>query len=198
MSTEEVKVEAGTAAEPAAEVDGADAAEAAKSARPKQRRMRDMALSLAVLLVPVGLFYWGWNWIASDRQVSVVDTTENYATAAALGLAVVEPELGDEWKPISTDLAVDGELVTLRTGWYSPEGDGLQLVQTTGPATEVNEDLDGVGTPAEAGGIEWAVYELSSGEAWMAELGGATVILTAEPDGVNELPDLAEGVADAA
>ncbi|SDE36374.1 DUF4245 family protein [Glycomyces harbinensis] len=238
MSTEEVKVEAGTAAETAPEVDGgpggspgsapdaapgtargtadgtsggarngtaddapggdaAARAEAAKSSRPKQRRMRDMALSLAVLLIPIGLFYVGWNWVASDRQVSVVDTTEHYATAASLGLTVIEPQLGEDWQTISTDLAVEGEFVTLRTGWYSPEGDGLQLAQTTGPIEDVNEELTGAGTPVESGGVSWASYELSSGEAWVAELAGATVVLTAEPDGVNELPDLAEGVAEA-
>lgn len=206
MSTEEAETGAGTAAENTA--DGAredaprsvaaDRAEVAKASRPKQRRMRDMALSMAVLLLPIGLFYVGWNWIAADRQVSVVDTSENYTTAASLGLTVIEPALSGEWKAISTDLEVEGEVVTLRTGWYSPEGDGLQLVQTTGPIADVHEELTGAGAPVESGGVTWTSYELSSGEAWAAELAGATVILTAEPDAVNELPELAEGVLEAA
>lgn len=212
MSTEEVKVEAGVvegagaegAAADAVEDGGADGAadtaaeaEAAKSARPKHRRMRDMALSMAVLLVPIGLFYAGWEWLASERQVSVVDTTENHATAASLGLAAIEPELGDEWKAISTDLAVEGETVTLRTGYYSPDGHGLQLAETNGTAEDVNEDLNGAGTPVEAAGIEWAAYETSAGETWVAEIGGETIVLSAEPDGVPDLPELAEGVAEA-
>jgi hypothetical protein len=176
---------------------GSTAGGSVKPTRPKPRRMRDMALSLAVLLVPLGLFFVGWGWLATDRQVSVVDTTEDYATAESLGLMVIEPEVGDGWKPISTDLAVEGERVTLRTGWYSPEGDGLQLVETNGTAAEVNEDLAGPGTPAEAGGINWATYELNDGAAWVAELDGETVVLTAEPDGVNELPELAAAVAEA-
>ncbi|HEX2143714.1 MAG TPA: DUF4245 family protein [Glycomyces sp.] len=227
MSTDEVKAETGNAAEPAAEVDGAGergaeedgmvedgtvedgaaesgtAADTAQDAatmpaRPKHRRMRDMALSMAVLLVPIALFYVGWHWLAEDRQVSIVDTTEDYATAANLGLAVIEPELSDEWKPISSVLAVEGETVTLRTGWYSPEGDGLQLVETNGTALDVNEDLTGAGTPVEAAGIEWASYELNGGETWVAELNGETIVLTAEPDGVKDLPELAQGVAKAA
>jgi hypothetical protein len=205
MSTEEVKAETGTAAEAGSGADAAprdrdgaeERAEAAKASRPKQRRMRDMAMSMAVLLVPIGLFYVGWNWIASDRQVSVVDTSENYTTAASLGLTVIEPALSEDWKPISTDLEVEGEAVTLRTGWYSPEGDGLQLVQTTGAIADVHEDLTGAGAPVESGGADWTSYELSSGEAWVAELAGATVILTAEPDAVNDLPGLAEGVLEA-
>jgi len=200
MSTEEVKTE------PAAEVDegavdggaAADGGEAVKPARPKPRRLRDMAMSMAVLLVPIGLFYVGWNWLASDRQVSVVDTTENHATAASLGLAAIEPELDGEWKAISTDLAVDEETVTLRTGYYSPEGNGLQLAETNGTPADVNEDLTGAGTPVEAAGIEWAAYETGSGETWVAEIGGETVVLSAEPDGVADLPELAEGVAEAA
>ncbi|GAA1686470.1 hypothetical protein GCM10009830_37430 [Glycomyces endophyticus] len=172
--------------------------EAAKSARPKHRRMRDMALSMAVLLVPLGLFYWAWSWLAEDRQVSVVDTGENYATAASLGLPAIEPELSEDWKPISTHLAADGSTTTLRTGWYSPDGNGLQMSETSGPATEVDADLTGAGTPVEAGGIEWASYELDSGEAWVAEVDGATVVLSAEPDGIADLDDLAEGVAAAA
>jgi hypothetical protein len=204
MSTEEVKVEDGAASGGAvdtaadAPTESAANAEAAKSARPKQRRMRDMAMSMAVLLVPIGVFYVGWQWLASDRQVSVVDTTANYSTAASLGLAVIEPELGGEWKPISTDLAVEGELVVLRTGYYSPEGNGLQLSETNGTAADVNEDLTGAGTPVEAAGIEWAAYESADSETWVAEIGGETVVLSAETDGAGDLPELAEGVAEAA
>jgi hypothetical protein len=153
---------------------------------------------MAVLLVPIGLFYVGWNWLASDRQVSVVDTTENHATAASLGLVAIEPELDEEWKAISTDLAVDEETVTLRTGYYSPEGNGLQLAETNGSLADVNEDLSGAGTPVDAAGIEWAAYETGNGETWVAEIGGETVVLSAEPDGVADLSELAEGVAEAA
>ncbi|RRR97552.1 DUF4245 family protein [Glycomyces terrestris] len=194
MSSEEVK------AERAGEADAAQAAaeanaEAVKAARPKHRRMRDMALSMAVLLVPLGLVYWGWGWIAADRQVSVVDTAGNLATAASLGLPAIEPELSEDWKPISTHLAAEGETATLRTGWYSPDGNGLQMSETSGAATEVDEDLTGAGTPVEAGGIQWTSYELDSGEAWVAEIDGATVVLSAEPDGIPDLDELAEGVA---
>jgi hypothetical protein len=206
MSTEEVKVEDGAVAEGAV-ADGAVAdgaaeggpadGEAVKPARPKQRRMRDMALSMAVLLVPIGLFYVGWEWLASDRQVSVVDTAENHATAASLGLAAIEPELSDEWKPISTDLAIDGETVTLRTGWYSPEGHGLQVAETNGAVADVNEDIKGAGTPVEAAGIEWAAYESGTGETWVAEIDGETIVISAEPDGADDLPELADGVAEA-
>ncbi|THV32152.1 DUF4245 family protein [Glycomyces paridis] len=195
MSTEEVKAEAAPAG-PEAPAEAEAVAE--KPTRPKQRRMRDMALSMAVLLVPLGLFYWGWSWIADDRQVSVVDTAENRTTAVSLGLAVVEPDLSEDWKAISTDLAVEGESVTLRTGWYSPDGDGLQLVETNGPLTGVDPGLTGTGTPVEAAGITWASYALDSGEAWVAELNGVTVVLTAEPDGEDDLAELAEGVAAAA
>ncbi len=216
MSTEEVKAEAAELANAEVEgvplesatvaaaqrgnpqTEGAQTEGAVSPKRPKPRRMRDMAMSMAVLLIPIGLFYAGWQWVAADRQVSVVDTTEDYATAASLGLAVIEPELSEDWKPISSDLAVEGETVTLRTGWYSPEGDGLQVVETNGAAADVNEDITGAGTPVEAAGIEWAAYDLSSGEAWVAEIGGETVVLSAEPDGENELPELAEGVVAAA
>ncbi|MFB9660988.1 DUF4245 family protein [Glycomyces mayteni] len=193
MSSEEV-----TAAE--ADIDGArEAAEAnaesAKAKRPKPRRMRDMALSMAVLLVPLGLVYWGWGWIAEDRQVSVVDTGENYATAASLGLPAIEPELGEDWKPISTHLAADGTVTTLRTGWYSPDGNGLQVAETSGDPTAVDEGLTGAGTPVESAGIEWASYDLDSGEAWVAVIDGATVVLSAETDGTGDLDALAAGVA---
>jgi hypothetical protein len=198
MSTEEVKAEPAAEVEGGAAADGAGDGEAVMPARPKQRRLRDMAMSMAVLLVPIGLFYVGWQWVASDRQVSVVDTTENHATAASLGLAAIEPELDGEWKAISTDLAVDGETVTLRTGYYSPDGNGLQLSETNGTVADVNEDLSGAGTPVEAAGIEWAAYETGNGETWVAEIGGETVVLSAEPDGVSDLLELAEGVAEAA
>lgn len=170
--------------------------ESAKPARvPRQRRMRDMALSLAVLLIPLGIFYWAWDWAASDREVSVVDTSEDYTTAEGLGVDVVRPELAEEWKPISSALDADGGTVTLRTGWYSPEGFGLQLVQTTGPADDVHDGLTGPGEPVEAGGATWTAHDIPEGEAWVAALDGSTVVLTAEQDGIGELPELAEGVA---
>lgn len=154
-----------------------------------------MALSMAVLLVPLGLFYVMWDWAASDRQVSVVDTSEDRASATALGLDVIEPELSPDWKPISSALEVDEETVILRTGWYSPDGDGLQLVQTNGEMSAVNEKLDGAGEPVEAAGLQWAAYDLGDNEAWVTELPGSTVVLTADPEGIDELPELAEGVA---
>lgn len=215
MSSEEVKSEVGGPQTGSVQSDGAQTdrarpddaqaegaqsaaeanAEAAKTSRPKHRRMRDMALSMAVLLVPLGLFYWGWSWIAEDRQVSVVDTTENYATAASMGLPAIEPELSEDWKPISTHFVADGETATLRTGWYSPDGNGLQMSETSGDATEVDEDLTGAGTPVEAGGIQWSAYDLDSGEAWVADIAGATIVLSAEHDGIPDLDDLAEAVA---
>src|SRR5690606_37086959 len=141
--------------EPAA---AAPAAGPETARRPKQRRMRDMALSLAVLLVPLGLFYWVWDWAATGREVSVVDTSQDYLAAESLGLETVEPELSEEWKAISSALATEEEAVTQRTGWYSPEGHGMQLVQTTGPAEAVHDELTGPGEAVEAGGLEWAAY----------------------------------------
>lgn len=163
--------------------------------RPKQRRLRDMALSMAVLLVPLAIFLGVWNWAAADRHVSVVDTSEDYGIAESLGMEVIRPDLSEDWKPISSAVATDEESVTLRTGWYSPEGDGLQLVQTTGDPAEINEDITGDGTVVEAGGVQWAAYDTADGEAWVAELAGSNVVLTADPDGANELAELAEGVA---
>lgn len=154
-----------------------------------------MFLSLAVLLVPLGIFYGMWNWAAVDRQVSVVDTSEDYLAAESLGIEVVRPELSEDWKPISSVLAAEDEAVTLRTGWYTPEGFGMQLVQTTGAIADVNEALTGAGEPIEAGGLEWAAYETAEGRAWVTVLETSAVVLTAEQDAVEELPELAEGVA---
>lgn len=201
MSSDDAK----TVAEPAdtAETGRASSAEPAEASavsaqtarRPKQRRMRDMALSLAVLLVPLGLFYWVWDWAATGREVSVVDTSQDYLSAQSLGLETVEPELSEEWKAISSALAVEDEAVTLRTGWYSPDGYGMQLVQTTGPAEAVHDELAGSGEAVEAGGLEWAAYDIAEGRAWVAVLDVSTVVLTADRDAVDELPELAEGVA---
>ncbi|WP_026922655.1 DUF4245 family protein [Glycomyces arizonensis] len=188
-----------TAADDAAEGPAASAAPAGRAPgkRVKPRRMRDMAMSLAVLLVPLGIFLWAWDWAAEDRQVSVVDPSEDYMAAEGLGIEVVRPELSEEWKPISSVLAADAEAVTLRTGWYSPDGYGLQLVQTTGPVDDVDEELTGSSESIEAAGLEWDAYDTAEGEAWVTVLDASTVVLTAEQDAIGELPELAEGVATA-
>lgn len=162
--------------------------------------MRDMVLSLAVLLVPLGIFYAVWNWAAEDRRVSVVDTSEDYLTAESLGMEVIRPDLSEEWKPISSSLESqsDGrnEDIVLRTGWYSPEGGGLQVVQIDGDSERVfAEQLTGPGDPVEVGGVQWATYLTDDGTAWLAELAGSDVVLLADADGRAELPELAEGVA---
>ncbi len=163
--------------------------------RPKQRRMRDMAMSMAVLLVPLGIFFALWDWASEDRQVSVADTSEDYLTAESLGLEVIRPDLSEDWKPISSALDAGEESIMLRTGWYSPDGGGLQLVQTTGDPSEVYEQIDGGGREVEAGGVLWSAYDTDDGEAWATELAGTNVVLTADADGAAELPELAEGVA---
>jgi hypothetical protein len=170
---------------------------AAPSRRPKQRRWRDMALSLAVLAVPLVLFIVAWQW-AADRPVSVVDPSEDYAVARAYGIDAVEPDLPDGWRTVSSTLAHGGGAegpALLRVGWYSPDGHGFQVVQTRDAAlTQIDESIAETGDTVDIDGATWAVYRTDAGTAWVAESTELTVVLLTDADGLPELPELARGV----
>ncbi|QSB04638.1 DUF4245 family protein [Natronoglycomyces albus] len=173
--------------------------------RPKQRRFRDMSMSLAVLLVPLALVFVAWNWLAQDRSVSMIDPSGTYVSAQGAGLDVRVPQLSDDWKPISQAFSSrqgeNEDAVVARVGWYSPEGEGYQVVQTTASIEEyVSIEFPGGATLRETtdvAGERWTVY-LGAGSvlAWVSELDGVTVAMLAQQGETNDIEQLAAGLAE--
>lgn len=187
--------------------DSADASKVTAPAhmRPKQRRYRDMTMSLAVLLVPLALVFMGWSWIAQDRTVSVVDPSGTYASANSADLDLRVPDLHEDWKPISqafdTEAGPEEDITIARVGWHSPDGEGFQLVHTSSTLDEyvLIEFPDGatLDDQVTVGGIDWDLYTGSDSVVlWLAEIDGVTTGLLAQAGGTEEMTELAQGVID--
>lgn len=122
-----------------------------------------MILSLAVLLLPIGLIFALWQFIGSDRQVSVVDPMPTYQEAADAGLDIAAPKgLSDDWKPVSSTVDRSDGDVTLRVGYHTPAAAGMQLLVSDGDVAEVveatlRESPRATGV-VETSGREWTEY----------------------------------------
>lgn len=139
------RVPAGTSApvtsEPSAAASGAAPAgtpvEVVEEGR-STRSPKDMAMSLLVLLIPIALLMGFSRFILGGEEPNVVDPTEAVAQARTAGLAVREPvDLSTEWRTLTARSRSEEAGVTLRVGYLSPDGEGVQVVQSNAPADQL-------------------------------------------------------------
>ena len=150
------------------------------------RRPRDMILSLAVLLVPIGLFFVAWNFLTSDSQVRVIDPSAAFQEASGSGLAVVRPDgLGADWKPVSSAVSHEGG-VTVRVGYQTPDGNGIQLVETDADAeTLLSQELPDGAQPSGTMSWEdrdWQMFETKGGNAVVFSGENVTILVHGNTD----------------
>jgi len=147
-------------------------------AAPAGRRPRDMILSLLVLLIPVALLVGIYRVVHQGDQPVVIDPAPTVAEARDAGFPVAEPAgLGAGWRPVSAVFRSDAEETTLRLGYLTPAGSGVQVVQGTVPVerlltAELGDSARMEGT-VDAGGIPWQRYAAG-------RLGHALVLLEAD------------------
>lgn len=98
-----------------------------------------MVLSLIVLLVPVLLVVLIYRVVQGGDQPVEVDTAPAIAQArSADAFPVAEPEgLSEDWRTISATFqkAEGGQI--LRLGYVTPDGAGLQLIQSNVPPDDL-------------------------------------------------------------
>lgn len=163
-----------------------ETAPAAKRGRLTARRPRDMIISLAVLLVPIGLIFVGWKFLLSDQDVNPVDFSESVDEAKRAGLPVVEPDgLSDQWVPISHSVDGGKGEVTLRIGYHTPDEAGVQLVESDADVAEVLDSSLGAEAKKSGGkelaGREWTVYRGADGHrAYVSTTDGATIAVVGD------------------
>ncbi|MBX6722476.1 MAG: DUF4245 domain-containing protein [Dactylosporangium sp.] len=145
----------------------------------KGRTWRDMLISLVVLIVPVALLVAFASFVREGRQASVLDPAPVIAQAQAAGrFPVAAPRgLEDGWRPVSANFRTTADGATLRIGYVTPGGDGVQFVTSDVPAqqllaNELGEQARPVGTETIAG-RSWQRYSARAGE---------TALVRAEPD----------------
>lgn len=163
------------------------------------RRPRDMILSLAVILVPIALILGGWRLLTSGTDVNSIDPAPTYQEAADAGLDVLRPQgLSGDW--LATQAVVGRENgVTLRVAYQTPDGSGVQLVESsTESATLLAAEL-GEGPRLEgnieASGVAWMSYLTRDGNVALVRLDDTRTIIVIGDADQNELLELAASLA---
>jgi hypothetical protein len=103
------------------------------------RSPRDMALSLAVLLIPIALLLAFYRGFLGGDEPATVDPAPAVEQARAAGaFPVSRPEgLGDGWRTVSARYQTGAGGATLRIGYLTPEGRAAQLVESSVPADQL-------------------------------------------------------------
>jgi hypothetical protein len=166
------------------------AAQAAGGRAAARRTPRDMALSMAVLLVPVLLLVGAYKVFFNGDHPREVNPAAAFVDARhAARFPVHEPGgLPAGWSAISYGYATEQGFGTLRVGYVTPGGDGVQLVESDRPVdallpAELGEDAR-AGSLVDIGGRQWREYPMArdgNQALVLAEDRGTTVLVGAAP-----------------
>jgi Protein of unknown function (DUF4245) len=177
---------AGPAAEPAGQPAGQPSPAAAAGPVRSGRSARDMALSMAVLLVPIFLLLLGYRvFFAGDAPVGV-DAGQVYDTARHdAHFPVRQPrDLPSGWVPIAAKFGAEADGSVLRVSYVPPDRSGIQLVESDRPVNallpaELGADAQ-PGNLTDIGGRQWRQYPQvqGGGRALVLAEDGRTTILT--------------------
>jgi Protein of unknown function (DUF4245) len=143
------------------------------------RSPRDMALSMAVLLVPIFVLLVVYRvFFAGDAPIAV-DAGETYATAKHSAHFTVEvpQDLPPGWTPIAAKFETVTDGSVLRVSYVPPARTGLQLVESDRPVNSLLPDELGTdaqpGNLIDIGGRQWRTYPVAKG-------GGRALVLAAD------------------
>lgn len=143
------------------------------------RSPRDMALSMAVLLVPIFVLLVVYRvFFAGDAPIAV-DAGETYATAqhGAHFTVQVPRDLPPGWTPIAAKFETVTDGSVLRVSYVPPARTGLQLVESDRPVNSLLPDELGSdaqpGNLIDIGGLQWRTYPVAKG-------GGRALVLAAD------------------
>ncbi|KAB1934775.1 DUF4245 family protein [Micromonospora sp. ALFpr18c] len=167
--------------------------EAARS----ERSPKDMAISLLVLLVPIALLLAFYRGFLGGDQASTVDPAPAIEQARSANVfPVSQPQgLGSDWRTVSARYqSVEGG-ANLRIGYLTPEGRGVQLVQSSVPAerllpAELTDQSQPQG-PTELAGRTWQRYSARGNQQALVLLEPTRTVLIVGDARDNELRELA-------
>jgi len=172
-------------------------AEGTRLARGEERSPRDMAMSLAVLLVPIALLLIFYRLVLSGDAPITVDpaATIQEAQQAAAFTVVVPQGLGDDWHTSSAKFARQTTGATLRLGYVDPDKDPIQLVESSIPADsllpgELGDKAKALGNFRTGAGV-WRVYDARPGEKALVLTEPARTIVVVGRTDVKNLETLA-------
>jgi hypothetical protein len=156
-----------------------------------------MAISLVVLLVLLALVVALFR-LRGGEDVVVVDPGPAIAQAAR-ELAVSEPKnLGDGWKPLTAQFHREAGGATLRVGYLTPGGGGLQLIESNEPvdgllSRELGNQVRPTGTVM-VGAVEWRSYDVRDDERALVRAEASRTLIVVGRADPAELTTLAAAV----
>jgi hypothetical protein len=163
------------------------------------RRPRDLVISLLVLLIPLLVLVGGYQLLAGRNQPVQIDPSPQIREAQLAGFDFVAPtNLGDTWVPVSAAFRSADEGATLRVGYVTPDGEPVQVVQSTLPAGQVlANELMSRALPTgsiDVAGTEWLQYPGRAGERALVLHDDALTVIVVGSTTDTELAQLAASV----
>lgn len=165
-----------------------------------ERRPRDMALSLVVLLVPVLVVVLIYRVVQGGDQPVKVDTAAAIDQARVAAAFPVSDMAGldDGWVPISAAFQQGDGGRTLRIGYVSPDDDGAQVIQSSVPPERlIPAELTDGGRPqgaTDVDGESWQRYSARDGETALVLLQPERTVIVVGHADEGELRELAAAV----
>jgi hypothetical protein len=165
------------------------------------RSPRDMAISLAVLLVPVILGVLFYRLLLDGDKPVVVDPTSVISEARSAGaFPVSEPTgLDSGWRTVSARYQPGAGGALLRLGYLTPGGGGVQLVQGNIPADQMlPQELTNKARPdgqVDLAGTTWQRYRARPGERALVLLEPTHTVIVIGSTAESDLRTLAEAVS---
>ncbi|NLU79344.1 DUF4245 domain-containing protein [Micromonospora sp. HNM0581] len=165
-----------------------------------ERSPRDMAISLLVLLIPIALLIAFYRGFLGGDTPTTVDPAPAFEQAKLAGaFPVSEPaELGGGWRAVRATYRTAEDGATLRVGYVTPEGRGLQLVQSNVPPDRLlPAELTDEGRPqgrTDLGAGTWQRYTARGNEQALVLLQPERTVIVVGDARDNELRELATAV----
>ncbi|MFI6231694.1 DUF4245 family protein [Micromonospora echinospora] len=165
-----------------------------------ERSPKDMAISLLVLLVPIALLLAFYRGFLGGEEPTTVDPAPAVEQARAANVfPVAEPSgLGSDWQTITARFQQTEQGASLRLGYLTPEGRGVQLVQSNVPVERLlPQELTDQSQPQGALDLEgrsWQRYTARGNERALVLLEPARTVIVVGDATENELRELADSV----
>ncbi|NUR51296.1 MAG: DUF4245 domain-containing protein [Hamadaea sp.] len=172
-----------------------EAAQTAAEAAKRVRRPRDMALSLAVLFVPILLVLGVGRFLYGDSTTATVDPAVALSGAARASMSPLpQGQVPPDWKVVSAAYR-DG---VLRLGYLTDADKGVQLVQGRGDAAAfVRAELTASAKQQgamEVAGADWQRWTGRPGESALVRTTGDVTMIVVGPVGESDLVKLVTAV----
>ncbi|MCG5444651.1 DUF4245 domain-containing protein [Micromonospora sp. NIE79] len=162
-----------------------------------ERSPKDMAISLLVLLVPIALLLAFYRGFLGGDQATTVDPAPAIEQARSANVfPVTQPQgLGSDWTTVSARYQTVEGGANLRLGYLTPEGRGVQLLQSSVPAdrllpAELTSQSQPQG-PTELAGRTWQLYTARGNQQALVLLEPTRTVIVVGDARDNELRELA-------